>query len=135
MAEFVNPLPTMVIAEMLGVPASDYEPFKIWSDTIQETDFVAPAAPFPQKILEARDAMRAYFNEHIERHRRAPAGDLISLLIAAEEGDAFTSDEVLSFVIVLLMAGTKRPPRCWAADGSRWAATSINSNCSSPTAR
>ncbi len=107
MAEFANPLPTMVIAEMLGVPASDYEAFKIWSDTIQETDFIPPGAPFPQKILDSRDAMRAYFAEQITRHRRQPSDDLISVLIAAEEGDALTSDEVLSFVILLLMAGNE----------------------------
>jgi len=107
MTEFANPLPTMVIAEMLGVPASDYEAFKLWSDTIQETDFVPPGAAFPHKIIEARDAMRAYFSEQIEGHPRRPSADLISLLISAEEGDALTSDEVLSFVILLLMAGNE----------------------------
>jgi cytochrome P450 len=107
MTEFANPLPTMVIAKMLGVPASDYEAFKIWSDTVQETDFVPPGAPFPPRILQARDAMRAYFTEQIDHHRRVPADDLIGLLITAEEGDVLTSEEVLSFVILLLMAGNE----------------------------
>ena len=123
MAEFANPLPTMVIAEMLGVPAADYEAFKIWSDTVQETDFVPPGAPFPQKILDSRDAMRAYFAEQIERHRRQPGNDLISVLIAAEEGDALTSDEVLSFVILLLMAGNETTATML---GSGWLALGRN---------
>ncbi len=123
MAEFANPLPTMVIAEMLGVPASDYEAFKIWSDTIQETDFIPPGAPFPPKILDSRDAMRAYFGEQIARHRRQPSDDLISVLIAAEEGDALTSDEVLSFVILLLMAGNETTATML---GSGWLALGRN---------
>jgi pimeloyl-[acyl-carrier protein] synthase len=123
MSEFANPLPTMVIAEMLGVPASDYEAFKIWSDTIQETDFVPPGAPIPPEILEARDAMRAYFSEQIERHRRVSADDLIGLLISAEQGDALTSDEVLSFVILLLMAGNETTATML---GSGWLALGRN---------
>jgi len=123
MTEFANPLPTMVIAEMLGVPASDYEAFKWWSDTIQETDFVPPGAPFPSRIMEARNAMRAYFGDQIERHRRRPAGDLIGLLIAAEEGDALTAEEVLSFVILLLMAGNETTATML---GSGWLALGRN---------
>jgi cytochrome P450 len=123
MTEFANPLPTMVIAEMLGVPAADYEDFKIWSDTIQETDFVPPGASVPQRILNARDLMRAYFAEQIERHRRTPSDDLIGLLVSAEEGDALTSDEVLSFVILLLMAGNETTATML---GSGWLALGRN---------
>jgi cytochrome P450 len=67
--------------------------------------------------------MRAYFAEQIESYRRKPADDLIGLLISAEEGDALTSDEVLSFVILLLMAGNETTATML---GSGWLALGRN---------
>ena len=93
----------MVIAEMLGVPASDYEAF-VWSDTVQRPTSSRPRS-FPQNFRLARCDAR-YFAEQIERHRRAPGNDLISVLIAAEEARA---DLRRSPVIrnLLLMAGNE----------------------------
>ncbi len=108
MAEFANPLPTMVIAEMLGVPASDYEAFKICGRirSRKPTSF-RPALRFRTRLSRRATRCALTSANRSKRHRRQPSDDLISLLISAEEGDALTSDEVLSFVILLLMAGNE----------------------------
>ena len=52
--------------------------------------------------------MRAYFSEAIEERRRKPGTDLISALVAAhDDADALSADELLAFVVLLLLAGNE----------------------------
>jgi cytochrome P450 len=99
--ELAFPLPAIVIAEMLGVPASDREQFKVWSAEVAAA--LDPEAPAP---TEASAALEAYFEGLVEERRAAPTGDMISELIRAEEqGDRLTHRELLSTLILLLVAG------------------------------
>jgi cytochrome P450 len=107
-AELANPLPTTVIAELLGVPPGNYELFKQWSNAV-----VAGAArtqPWeepPAEFLEAVGKLRGYFTQEIENRRRAPRIDLISGLVAAHDDEALDSEELLAFVLLLLLAGNE----------------------------
>ena len=102
------PLPMIVIAEMLGVPARDMDRFEDWSQDI---------ALVVEPVLRGRDIRRArrasdelfeYFEGIIEQRRRDPQGDLISALLAAEEaGDQLTRDEMLGTLVLLLVAGNE----------------------------
>jgi len=108
MADLATPLPVMVIAEMLGIPADRYETFKEWSDHIIDSDNVMPGEPMPERIISAFHAMHDYFMAEIDRRRRHPGSDLISALVAAHtESEALTIDELLSFVMLLLLAGNE----------------------------
>jgi cytochrome P450 len=107
MKDMAEPLPTMVIAEMLGIPSSDYQMFKHWSDTLLEVSNVPPGAPPPPGFHEALEAERAYFRERYEELRRNPGNDLMSMLIQAQEKDALTFDEVAGFFNLLLLAGNE----------------------------
>jgi len=107
MADLANPLPVMVIAEILGIPSADYEKFKHWSDAVIESDNTPPGAPLPDYVKDAFAQLRGYFVEVIEARRRAPGDDLISVLVAAHEGDALTSEELIAFVTLLLLAGNE----------------------------
>src|SRR5579863_6569600 len=108
MADLANPLPVMVIAEMLGVPPDHYERFKRWSDAVIESDNTPPGAPLPDYIKEAFTALRAYFVDEIESRRRNPGSDLVSVLVAAhEEAEALTEQELIAFVLILLLAGNE----------------------------
>jgi cytochrome P450 len=108
MADLATPLPVMVIAEMLGVPAQDYAQFKHWSDLVVEGDNTPPGVPLPPEVKQAQADLRAFFAQEIQRRRRDPGPDLISALVAAhEESDALTAEELQAFALLLLLAGNE----------------------------
>ena len=105
-ASFAGPLPTLVIADMLGVALEDRDDFKRWSD-----DLIFGFDPMRDEETSARievsgEAMRAYFEETIAARRANPTDDLISDLIRAQEADDGLSDaEIMSMCTLLLIAG------------------------------
>jgi len=108
MADLANPLPVMVISELLGVPADEYRQFKSWSDKIIEADNTLPGMAIPDEIKSAFTELRTYFLEEIARRRKNPGTDLVSALVAAhDEAEALSADELLQFVVLLLLAGNE----------------------------
>jgi cytochrome P450 len=111
LADFAHPLPVTVICRMLGVPLADEPQFRRWS--AQLTRFIDGFAPTDGAAGETPDwvaglvDMHRYVNDLIADRRAHPGGDdLISALLAAEEdGDALTHDELVSSVVLLLVAG------------------------------
>jgi cytochrome P450 len=106
-ADFASPLPVIIIAEMLGVPAEDHERFRHWSDEAIKTLGNASA----QDILDAEvafGALRDYLAAVVEARRAEPREDLISALVAAEEeGDQLSLAELISMCVLLLVAGNE----------------------------
>jgi cytochrome P450 len=108
MADLANPLPVMVISDLLGVPQEDYHRFKSWSDKIVEADNTLPGMPMPDDIKLAFTELRAYFIAEIARRRKNPGTDLVSALVAAhDEAEALNADELLQFLVLLLLAGNE----------------------------
>jgi len=104
---FSIPLPVRVIAELLGVEPDRVDQFKAWSDAFVIGLSGAAGEYTPEDVQKAADEMADYF-ERIAAERRAdPKDDLISVLIEAEEGDALSMGELLSFVALLLIAGNE----------------------------
>jgi cytochrome P450 len=105
-ADLAIPMPTMVIAELLGVPATDRDRLKAWSD-----DFAAfiGGPTGHDGIARADRAIReltAYFGEAVAHWRREPGDNLISGLVAVEEwGDSLSADELLATCVILLVGG------------------------------
>jgi cytochrome P450 len=103
--DLAEPLPAIVIAELLGVPAHDHRAFKQWSSALIEAIPQAPfgkAADVDQKV----DVILRYLRGVIAERRREPSDDLISGMIEAqEERDALTDQELLSLSFLLLLAG------------------------------
>jgi cytochrome P450 len=98
MAAFANQLPAMVIADLLGVPASDRENFRAW----------AAGSLLPQHDPRQRTAvtsMGVYLAEAIERKRAEPGEDLLSALIADRDEDRLSESELLGAAILLMIAG------------------------------
>ena len=106
--DLAYPLPVIVIAEMLGVPPTDRDDFKRWSDDIVAT--MGPLAA-PEVLEQARisiQEMADYFSAVIAERRREPKEDLLSGLIAAEErGEVLSGEELLATCILLLAAGNE----------------------------
>jgi cytochrome P450 len=102
------PLPVIVMAELLGVPAEDRARFKVWSDLRART--LEPTITEREK-REAQRAAREfddYFLGIIRQRRAEPRDDLISALVAAEEaGDKLTQGELLGLLRLLLVAGNE----------------------------
>jgi len=105
--DFAFPLPALVIALLLGVPAQDIEPIKRWSDllaaylggSVDERDNFAEASA---GVAELREYFRGLLRDRLKH----PTDDLMSLMLRAEhEGDALTSEEVVSNCVLLLFAG------------------------------
>src|SRR6202789_1248755 len=108
MADLANPLPVMVISDLLGVPPEEYQQFKNWSDKIVEADNTLPGMPIPDEIKSAFNELKAYFTAEIVRRRNSPGPDLVSALVAAhDEAEALSADELLQFVVLLLLAGNE----------------------------
>jgi cytochrome P450 len=67
-----------------------------------------PGTPLPDEFHAATKALRDYFAEEIERRRKQPGTDLVSALVAAhDDAEAMTADELLAFVLLLLLAGNE----------------------------
>ncbi len=106
------PLPVVVIAEMIGIPAEDRETFKRWSDqAIANLGLVFFGGIDPGRAARQRalfDEMRAYFIPLAEKRRSDPREDLLTGLVRAEhEGSRLSHDEMLSMLVLLLVAGNE----------------------------
>ncbi|MCA9512879.1 MAG: cytochrome P450 [Myxococcota bacterium] len=106
------PLPVVVIAEIIGVPPEDRAQFKEWSDRIVSTlglgllDGGDPDRMRRQMALLTE--MRAYFVPLADERRRAPKDDLLTGLVQARhEGSKLDEDEMLTMLVLLLVAGNE----------------------------
>ncbi len=105
--DFAAPLPVIVIAEMLGVPSADRDRFHRWSDEAVRTLGGATIEDQRRSWL-AMQAMGDYFEEKIEERRAEPRDDLLSHLVAAEDGgERLSNDELFATLVLLLVAGNE----------------------------
>ena len=102
-AEFALPLPITVIGELLGVPQSDRDVFRQWTDEILERPFEERRS---QPLVEAaRRRMHGYLSALVERKRAQPADDLLSALVEETDGERLDDEELLAMTFLLLIAG------------------------------
>ena len=100
---FASALPTMVIAELLGVPTAHHERFREWVESVITVD--PGAIPEGEKVpdlLELFELLRGIVAERREERR----DDMISALLDAEvDGIRLDDREVLGFTLLILAAG------------------------------
>ena len=112
-ADFAAPLPMLVIAEMLGIPAQDRPQFHQWADAIVAMSHTIggpqDAARAAQEGFAAVTAeMSSYLSALLAARRGEPGGDLLTRLDGAEvDGVRLTMDEILGFFQLLLLAGSE----------------------------
>ena len=108
METIAYPLPVIVMAELLGIPAADRAQFKLWSDLRARVLEPTIRPDEIQKANRATHELSDYFRGVIQQRRADPRDDLISTLIMAEEaGDMLTADELLVMLRLLLIAGNE----------------------------
>jgi cytochrome P450 len=106
MEALADPLPITIIAEMIGVDVSQQAQFRRWSHEIAAALDAMATPEVIETARAARAGLSAYFAQEIAEHRARPREDLISGLIAAQEGSDVLSDyEMTGILILLLIAG------------------------------
>lgn len=119
--EVAYPIPAVVIADLMGVPSSDREKFKHWSDEILTLVFGAAKTPgrrarAQQALVELTDYIRA----HIADLRQHPGQeDLISAMMDGGEGESPLTDEELVSTCALLIFGGHETTTNFLANGIR----------------
>jgi len=107
LADFAEPLPAIVTAEMLGVPVEDHINLKNWSVTFAE--MLGNFQHNPDRlggVLKAVENLQAYFQQAIKEQRVRPRDGLLhSFMIAEVDGDRFTDDEIVANCIVTMVGG------------------------------
>lgn len=107
LADFAEPLPAIVTAEMFGIPVEDHMRLKEWSGI-----FAGMLGNFqhnPDQIgeaLEAVENLTAYFQDAILAQRKSPRPGLVHSLMTSEvSGDRLTDEELIANCIVTMVGG------------------------------
>jgi cytochrome P450 len=100
-SDYAFPLPIITIAEMLGVPASDRDDFRRWSQVL-----VQQIGQDLSELERCYTQFSQYLGELIEARRAQPTDDLVSALVQVEEeGSSLTHGELCSMIVLLIVAG------------------------------
>ncbi len=104
---FSYPLPAIVIAEMLGVPAKDRDRFTVWTDhfgrLLDSKDLTFDGLI---EALQGVNEFMEYFRASIKQQRQHPQDNLMQAMLAAEEhGDVLSENELLGNCVLILAAG------------------------------
>jgi cytochrome P450 len=103
---FAHQLPSLVISELLGVPAADRDRLTAWSDAVAPLLALQLDDATRTQALAASEAFHAYLGALLEERRRTPGDDLLSALAAVEEGgERLARAELLSLAATLYSAG------------------------------
>jgi cytochrome P450 len=96
--DFAYPLPITVISEMLGIPATDRQRFRTWTQAIVNMQEEARVTAL-QEFLH-------YIKTLLDEKRVHPGNDLTSSLVQVEEnGDQLRENELVSMLFLLIVAG------------------------------
>ncbi|SDQ29460.1 cytochrome P450 [Thermostaphylospora chromogena] len=96
------PLPVRVICEMLGVPVADRNRFRRWVDV----SLALGERTTPEEIVAAGEELRRYMAGLIAQRRAQPTDDLLgALVVARDEQDKLSEEELLALSVTLLAAG------------------------------
>ncbi len=102
-ADYALPIPTTIIAEMLGVPVGDRHKFHRWSSAMLS----AGASRFGLlRAMPSAWLFMRYIRKLIQKRRTDLRDDLISALITAkQDSESLSDDELLSMILLLIIAG------------------------------
>jgi cytochrome P450 len=113
--ELAYPLPSTVIATMLGVPLADRDLFREWSDELALVAFGtggSARADRHERALRGLAEMISYFHDLIALRRRDPGEDMLTAMMAGRAGadgaaadDRLADDELVEMCALLLFAG------------------------------
>lgn len=122
MSEFAQPLPLMVISDILGVPTEDRLKIKGWCDAFSYLALNFYVHVNEEKMAWCCNAIAefcVYLQARIEAAGEAPGTDLLSsLALVARDDPSVTMDDVIANCILLLNAGNETTT-CLLGSGMR----------------
>ena len=105
-ADYAEPLPVKIIADLLGFPESDEHLLRPWSQAIVKMYEVSPSQQYQLEAQAAAGEFAAYVRGLAEHRKKNPGSDLITDLAMVEEnGEKLNSHELVATCILLLNAG------------------------------
>jgi cytochrome P450 len=103
---YAEPLPVLVICELLGAPTGDWKRLRDWSQAIVKMYEIAPSEPAQQDAQRACADFAAYVEQLADERATAPGDDLLtSLVLERDGGDRLSRRELVATVVLLLNAG------------------------------
>ncbi len=103
---FGQKLPVIIIARLLGVPEEMSDDLLRWSNAMVGMYMAGRTRETEDRAVAATEAFVTFMRGYVEARRNDPRDDLITHLIAAEEGgEKLTTDELITTCILLLNAG------------------------------
>ena len=109
--KYVDPIPSAVIAHVLGVPTEDFQKFRIWSDELLESqNEQLNSEDGPLTMSRSHPEFAAYIQHQIDIRRAAdePPDDLIGRFIKADiEGRPLSDDMIRTQTMFLIIAGNE----------------------------
>ena len=103
LSAFALPLPLITICEYLGIPVEDRPLFQHWSYVLSQDPLQHPEAD----LKKASSEFRQYFSDLVTKRRTDMQNDLLSELIKARDSGSYSEDELLSTILLLIIAGHK----------------------------
>jgi cytochrome P450 len=103
-ADFTT-IPTIIVAEMLGIPKEHHGDFRRWSHSIasNQAGNGHESTTGRAEMRRAGEELNAYLREEIERHRREELDDLFSVMLQTD-GDV-SEAEMRSTAVLMMIAG------------------------------
>ncbi|MCW2752751.1 MAG: cytochrome [Marmoricola sp.] len=104
--DFAGKYPMDVISELLGVPQADRDEVRRLADLLVVREH--GLRDVPQAGMDASMQMFGYFAELLAARKKAPADDLVTaLLMAEDEGDRMNDGELTAFLFLMVVAGNE----------------------------
>jgi cytochrome P450 len=99
-------IPTIIVAEMLGIPRQNHADFRRWSHTIVANLSYGNEDPERRALMhKAAGEVNAFMRSEIQRHRAERPDDLITAMLEFTGRERLTDAEIVSTAIALLIAG------------------------------
>ncbi len=105
-ADYAEPLPVKIIADLLGFPESEEHLLRPWSQAIVKMYEVNPTVQYQSEAKLAAQEFADYVRALAESRKKTPGADLISdLAIVEENGEKLNMHELVATCVLLLNAG------------------------------
>jgi cytochrome P450 len=105
-ADYAEPLPVKIIADLLGFPESEEHLLRPWSQSIVKMYEVNPSEQYQVEAKKAAGEFAEYVRNLAEHRKTNPGQDLITDLAMVEEnGEKLNSHELVATCVLLLNAG------------------------------